>query len=84
MVRSGTTRYYRQQQLRNGKLTEERNSYLRRTIYDNKTNENERKRTIYDNAIPFLDTLVIKDSEGRLTTIVYRKPTHTDQYLSYD
>ena len=33
---------------------------------------------------PFLDTLVIKDSEGRLTTNVYRKPTHTDQYLSYD
>ena len=37
-----------------------------------------------DNTIPFLDTLVIKDSEGRLTTSVYRKPTHTDQYLSYD
>ena len=34
--------------------------------------------------IPFLDTLVIKDSEGRLTTSVYIKPTHTDQYLSYD
>ena len=37
-----------------------------------------------DNTIPFLDTLVIKDSEGRLITSVYRKPTHTDQYLSYD
>ena len=34
--------------------------------------------------IPFLDTLVIKDSQGRLTTSVYRKPTHTDQYLSCD
>ena len=34
--------------------------------------------------IPFLDTLVIKDSEGRLTTSVCRKPTHTDQYLYYD
>lgn len=32
-----------------------------------------------DDTIPFLDTLVVKDSEGRL-----RKPTHTDQYLSYD
>ena len=37
-----------------------------------------------DNTIPFLDTLVIKDSEGRLTTSVYRKTTHTDQYLSCD
>ena len=37
-----------------------------------------------DNTIPFLDTLVIKDSEGRLTTSVYRKTTHTDQCLSYD
>lgn len=33
---------------------------------------------------PFLTQLVIKDSEGRLTTSVYRKSTHTDQYLSYD
>ena len=27
--------------------------------------------------IPFLDTLDIKDSEGRLTTSVYRKPVFT-------
>ena len=26
---------------------------------------------------PFLTQLVIKDSEGRLTTSVYRKSTHT-------
>ena len=32
---------------------------------------------------PFLDTLGIKDSEGRFTTSVYRKPTHTDQYRFY-
>lgn len=37
-----------------------------------------------DSTIPFLDTLVIKDSERHLTTTVYRKPMHTDQNLSYD
>ena len=40
-------------------------------------------KTDNDNTIPFLDTLVIKDSEERLTTSIYRKPTHTDQYLCY-
>ena len=37
-----------------------------------------------DNTIPFLDTSVSRDSSGLLTTTVYRKPTHTDQYLAYD
>jgi len=37
-----------------------------------------------DNTIPFLDTSVSRDSNGVLTTTVYRKPTHTDQYLAYD
>ena len=32
-----------------------------------------------DNSIPFLNTSVIRDSNGLLTTSVYRKPTHTDQ-----
>ena len=34
-----------------------------------------------DNTIPFLDTTVTRDSDGLLTSIVYRKPAHTDQYL---
>ena len=34
--------------------------------------------------IPFLDTSVSRDSNGLLTTTVYGKPTHTDQYLAYD
>jgi Reverse transcriptase (RNA-dependent DNA polymerase) len=35
-----------------------------------------------DNSLPFLDVLVKKENE-HLTTSVYRKPTHTDQYLNY-
>ena len=37
-----------------------------------------------DNIIPFLDTTASRDSDGLLTNTVYRKPTHTDQYLAYD
>jgi len=37
-----------------------------------------------DNTIPVLDTSVSRDSNGLLTTTVYRKPTHTDQYQAYD
>ena len=37
-----------------------------------------------DNTIPFLDTSVSRDSNGLLNTRVYRKPTHTDQYLACD
>ena len=37
-----------------------------------------------DGSIPFLDILIIPEKEGRLTTTVYRKPTHTDLYLQWD
>ena len=37
-----------------------------------------------DNRIVFLDSLVTREPEGKLHTSVYRKPTHTDQYLAYD
>ena len=37
-----------------------------------------------DGSIPFLDMLITPDEEGRLNTNVYRKPTHTDQYLHWD
>ena len=37
-----------------------------------------------DNKLAFLDTAVLREPDGRLSTSVYRKPTHTDQYLAYD
>ena len=30
------------------------------------------------------DTTILREPDGQLTTSVYRKPTHTDQYLAYD
>ena len=37
-----------------------------------------------DGAIPFLDTIVKPEADVKLSIIVYRKPTQTDQYLQWD
>ncbi|XP_072018311.1 uncharacterized protein [Amphiura filiformis] len=34
-------------------------------------------------SLPFLDTLIVKKEDGTVKLLVYRKPTHTDQYLNY-
>ena len=37
-----------------------------------------------DGSIPFIDIFVTPKVDGTFTTKVYRKPTHTDQYLQWD
>ena len=37
-----------------------------------------------DGSIAFLDMLITPDENGRLNTSVFRKETHTDQYLHWD
>ena len=34
--------------------------------------------------LPFLDTLLKRNEDGSISVRVYRKPTHTDQYLNYN
>ena len=34
--------------------------------------------------IAFLGTSVYRETDGHLTTSVYRKPTQADQYLTFD
>ena len=47
---------------------------IRFTVEDNKE----------DQSIPFLDTIVKWEADSSLSITVYRKPTHTDQYLQWD
>ena len=36
-----------------------------------------------DNSLPFLDTLMIRKEDRTVELLVYRKKTHTDQYLNF-
>ncbi|KAI8516208.1 hypothetical protein Bbelb_047890 [Branchiostoma belcheri] len=42
------------------------------------------QETSHDNSLPFLDSNVTVQEDGRLSVDVYRKPTHTDQYLDFN
>ena len=37
-----------------------------------------------DRKLPFSDTCVQRTTDGKLKTVVYRKPTRTDKYLSFN
>ena len=37
-----------------------------------------------DGQLPFSDTCIIMNEDGSLKTKIYRKPTHTNQYLNWD
>ena len=60
----------------------------RRTVYSTSSIDSAIKFTMEDTrpdgSIPFLDTLVIWEYNWALSTRVYRKPIHTDQYLQLD
>ena len=37
-----------------------------------------------DGAIPYLDTIVKPETDGKLSITVYRKPTQMDQHVQWD
>ena len=63
---------------------EDRSSFLQHlnSIHQNIKFTCEEERD--DGSMPFLDILVTPKEDGSLSTLVFRKPTHTDLYLQWD
>ncbi|XP_072048917.1 uncharacterized protein [Amphiura filiformis] len=58
------------------------------TSHLNQSDPTERIKFTYEKehegTIPFLDTLIVKKTDGSVKLLVYRKVTYTDQYLNFD
>ena len=56
---------------------------LRNFSYSLRTNIQFMYETEKDGSLPFLDILLSRDPDGSVRTSMYRKPTHTGQYLQF-
>ena len=57
------------------------------TTHLNQTDPTDSRKFTYekeqDCCIPFLDTLIVRKPDGSVKLLIYRKATHTDQYLNF-
>ena len=64
-----------------------KDSVQKLTDHINTIDESESINFIYEEEtegkLPFLDTFIVKKEDGTVKLLVYRKPTHKDQYLNY-
>ena len=63
------------------KCTEHKKNFLQYINSINRAIKFTVEDTRPDGLMPFFDTLVILENKGTFNTRLYRKPTHTDQYL---
>ena len=61
-----------------------RSSFLEHINSINPNIQLSHEETRRDGSMPFLDILITPEEDGKLSTSVYRNPTHTDLYLQWD